>query len=1324
MRNPFPGPQPYRAEDRERYFGRGDLSYKLQGAVLTHRCVTVYGPSGAGKSSLLQASVLPELIDRQDIRVLRVDAWPENKNPTKWLAEAMNAAIGLGELSDEQTSSEAVIRAAKGATRGSSRLLVVYLDQLEQLLFSTRSAEEVSEFFECLEAMLDLPLRSLRVVLSLREDYLGRFRDRLRDMYRVTENGFRVGPLSVGELSESVVAAAAAGEPAQEWNPDEMRKLMLQVRVPGQTESDNAEAQSAYAQIVCRALFGERAAGKTADIAEAEVVVQRYFEETLEQLGDLRRDAERLLEEHLVGADGSRTLRTEKELARVLAPEGLSEILRRLEGAAILRAEEHQGSRYFELGHDWLARRVFEGRQARERTAEQKRIEEEQRKQIESSRIEQRRLRRIATAALLTTALVGASGILAWIARSQAIDAQHETEKQRLKAVEAEGIATNQRDEANDLRVMAGAEALSQQGDRVGAMKLLAEVKKPEIRAGWLQAANAALWKNAPFVTLRGHRQALRGAWFSPDGTRILTASADGTARVAMADGTGAPIVLEGHTAEVTSAAFSPHAKAEDLRVLTTSADGTARLWTLDGRAPTILDGGAGTSGQTTCGAYNADGTRVVISTMVSNAGKIESMTRLFATHDGSMLAEHREHHGRVFAGAFVGEYVVTVSEDKTALLWDGKNKGKITKLPGHDSPVFDVAVHARKRRIVMASEDGKARVFQVDEQGNAKLSATLTGHENALLHVALSHDGNRVVAGSADRTARVWDLDKDENNAAIVLGGHAGSVTWVAFHPTDASIVATASTDHQGRVFRTDVPNEPMVLEGHRSALRSIVWSLDGERLVTSGAEGDATARVWRADGLSAMGYAPHAAIGGQKTPTTMHIASFSDDGAVWAAAFDDAAVEIRRVHERSQPVVLRAPEHETWRWVTAVAANSDGSRIALSSLGEVRGAVDGPLSKPALHIFVKGDSWTRSKRIEVPAVIRALGWSRAGDRVVAGLENGGAMVFDVDADKSAMVFQGHEGWVTGVVMSPDGTRFVTTSVDGTARIFDMKSPDVPLKDMLFSHAVNAVAFEPRGEFVATAGSGGEVFIIPIRGGAPTQLDAKHGELEHIAFSRDGKRLAATSANGTIVVWSALSFPLSSSPNTFVLDAGGPVLGLDVGEHEIWAVTAARTLHWDLDIDSLKSALRTQSRDCLLPTVRVQYLNESADEALRAYKACEEAEGRAEPVNPSIFMVTKTGGWRGRVLVLPGRSTAELDGHPVSKRAGFLEIVGVVGEKKKLRLFKGETSIEKEILLGASGAEPAFVDIDAELALRRGTSGPVRQNKEVQIDPLMPDGF
>ena len=63
-------------------------------------------------------------------------------------------------------------------------------------------------------------------------------------------------------------------------------------------------------------------------------------------------------------------------------------------------------------------------------------------------------------------------------------------------------------------------------------------------------------------------------ASFSPDGSRIVTASDDKTARLWDA-ATGKELVRLAHEAPSTAAAFSP----DGARVLTASEDKTARLW-------------------------------------------------------------------------------------------------------------------------------------------------------------------------------------------------------------------------------------------------------------------------------------------------------------------------------------------------------------------------------------------------------------------------------------------------------------------------------------------------------------------------------------------------------------------------------------------------------------------------------------------------------------------------------------------------------------------------------------------------------------------------
>ncbi|WP_437319078.1 hypothetical protein [Sorangium sp. So ce385] len=175
------------------------------------------------------------------------------------------------------------------------------------------------------------------------------------------------------------------------------------MRTPGSSASDEAEVQAVYAQIVCRELWDERSAGKGHEpgVVEAEAILRRYLEATEEGLGPLKDAGRRLLEEHLIDPAGNRKPLTEKAARLVLPAGDATEVLERLERAGVLRAEERQGNRLFELGHDWLAKKVFERRQARE---------EEQR--LARERAKRRRL--VAIAAALGVAAVVMVGVVIW----------------------------------------------------------------------------------------------------------------------------------------------------------------------------------------------------------------------------------------------------------------------------------------------------------------------------------------------------------------------------------------------------------------------------------------------------------------------------------------------------------------------------------------------------------------------------------------------------------------------------------------------------------------------------------------------------------------------------------------------------------------------------------------------------------------------------------------------------------------------------------------------------------------------------------------------
>ena len=105
----------------------------------------------------------------------------------------------------------------------------------------------------------------------------------------------------------------------------------------------------------------------------------------------------------------------------------------------------------------------------------------------------------------------------------------------------------------------------------------------------------------------------MRSAAFSRDGSRIVTASVDQTARIWDAATAKEIAVLRGHTFSVESAAFSP----DGSRIVTASSDNTARIWDAATGEQLAILGEKREFGGYCCGtiasaAYSPDGALIV----------------------------------------------------------------------------------------------------------------------------------------------------------------------------------------------------------------------------------------------------------------------------------------------------------------------------------------------------------------------------------------------------------------------------------------------------------------------------------------------------------------------------------------------------------------------------------------------------------------------------------------------------------------------------------------------------------------------------------------
>jgi WD40 repeat protein len=163
--------------------------------------------------------------------------------------------------------------------------------------------------------------------------------------------------------------------------------------------------------------------------------------------------------------------------------------------------------------------------------------------------------------------------------------------------------------------------------------------------------------------------------------------------------------------------------------------------------------------------------------------------------------------------------------------------------LRGHDGPVNSAAFSLDGQRVVTASEDGTARIWNT---ASGTQLGVLRGHRRPVNSAAFSPDGERVVTASTDRTARLWN---GSGTNTVVLRGHGGPVITAAFSP-DGHSVLTASEDGTSRLWDAASGQQRTILRAHEGGVCCAAFSWDGKRVVT--ASDDFTTRIWDAASVS----------------------------------------------------------------------------------------------------------------------------------------------------------------------------------------------------------------------------------------------------------------------------------------------------------------------------------------------------------------------------------------------------------------------------------------------------------------------------------------
>jgi WD40 repeat protein len=270
---------------------------------------------------------------------------------------------------------------------------------------------------------------------------------------------------------------------------------------------------------------------------------------------------------------------------------------------------------------------------------------------------------------------------------------------------------------------------------------------------------------------LKGHAAGILCIDYSPDGRRIVTASADRTARIWDAETGAERVLLKGHREAVYTARFS----SDGLRVVTASRDDDVCVWNASSGLLETTFRKRKTNDQD--GEEEDD----------YDPGIFNTQWAIFGPDDNSVLMAWRNkilswkfgeksEHVRFECGSTVncgccsadGTRVFSGDWEGRVLVFDRASGSPISSTQAHPTRhVHSIQMARDGSRIITAGCDYSVRVWNAKTM---KELAVIQHPEHTVRTVSLSRDGHRIAAASPDGRVWIWERRRPESAYGILI--------------------------------------------------------------------------------------------------------------------------------------------------------------------------------------------------------------------------------------------------------------------------------------------------------------------------------------------------------------------------------------------------------------------------------------------------------------------------------------------------------------------------------------------------------------------------